>query len=70
MIACVCQELVNGTFILPAKTAVEGGGVSLTVPPGAGEVVGVRYCFQGYPDCVLRNGAGLPAMPFVANVTK
>ena len=30
---------------------------------------GVRYCQQGYPLCVLRNGAGLPAMPFVANLT-
>ena len=41
-------ELANGTFILPAKTAVEGSGVSLTVPSGA-EVVGVRCKFRKQP---------------------
>lgn len=40
----------------------------MEVPPGV-KPVGVFYCEQGYPQCVLRNGAGLPAMPFRANVT-
>lgn len=28
-----------------------------------------RYSYQSYPYCVLRNEAGLPAMPFTANIT-
>jgi hypothetical protein len=57
--------------VLPEKTTVQNSEVSLVVPTGLESVVvGVRYCYQGYPFCVLRNSAGLPAMPFVANATK
>ena len=57
-------------YILAAKTTVasDGKSVVLVVPAGI-KAAGVRYCEQGYPQCVLRNGAGLPAMPFSANVT-
>ena len=57
--------------MLPDRTAVKGSEVSLELPAGLeSDVVGVRYCYQGYPYCVLRNSAGLPAMPFLANATK
>jgi hypothetical protein len=63
--------------VLAPHTAVSADGTSVTLsllPPAGGwsgaDVVGVRYCWQGFPLCVLRNGnAGLPAMPFVANIT-
>ena len=57
-------------YVLAARTTVssDGQSVILAVPTGI-KAVGVRYCEQGYPQCVLRNGAGLPAMPFEANVT-
>eukprot|EP00729_Bicosta_minor_P016387 gene16387-1736_t len=57
-------------YVLAAKTTVspDGNSVVLEVPAGV-NAVGVRYCEQGYPQCVLRNGAGLPALPFVAKVT-
>ena len=64
-------QLANGTFVLPDRATVQGNEVSLTVPAGLESVaIGVRYCYQGYPFCVLRNSAGLPAMPFFANATK
>ena len=57
-------------YVLAAKTTVaaDGQSVLLDVPAGV-QAVGVRYCAQAYPQCVLRNGAGLPAMPFLANLT-
>jgi hypothetical protein len=60
----------TGEYILAAKTVVSADGktVILEVPAGV-QAAGVRYCQQGYPQCVLRNGAGLPAMPFIANLT-
>lgn len=60
----------TGEYVLAAKTTVSSDGKSVLLEAPAGvQAVGVRYCEQGYPQCVLRNGAGLPAMPFVANVT-
>ena len=66
-------EVLDGhtlEYVLAARTTVgaDGQSVVLEVPAGV-KPVGVRYCEQGYPQCVLRNGAGLPAMPFLANVT-
>ena len=66
-------ELLNshtGQYVLAAKTTVSADGKSVALEAPAGVMpIGVRYCEQGYPLCVLRNGAGLPAMPFLANVT-
>ena len=64
------EVLVDGVYVLAAKTTVaaDGKSVQLALPAGA-KATGVRYCQQGYPMCVLRNGAGLPAMPFVANIS-
>ena len=64
------EVLVDGVYVLPAKTTItmDGKSVQLALPAGV-KATGVRYCQQGYPMCVLRNGAGLPAMPFVANIT-
>ena len=60
----------TGEYVLAAKTTVssDGKGILLEAPAGVSPV-GVRYCEQGYPQCVVRNGAGMPAMPFLANVT-
>jgi hypothetical protein len=33
-----------------------------------GDVVSVRYAYQGYPLCVLTNSAGLPAEMFEMKV--
>ena len=60
----------TGEFVLAAKTTISADGKSVVLvgPPGVA-FSAVRYCEQGYPLCVLRNGAGLPAMPFLANLT-
>lgn len=60
----------TGQYVLAARTTVSSDGktVVLQAPVGVAPA-GVRYCEQGYPLCVLRNAAGLPAMPFLANIT-
>ena len=60
----------TGEYHLAAKTTVSSDGKSIVLEAPAGVApAGVRYCEQGYPQCVVRNGVGLPAMPFLANVT-
>lgn len=63
------------TQIPAAQTAIAGSGVSLKMterellqlqPRGA--VTGVRMAWSDFVDCVLVNGDGLPAGPFVTKV--
>ena len=70
MVSSVWRNVLHRVCVLAAKTTVgsDGKSVVLVAPKGVA-IAGVRYCEQEYPLCVLRNGAGLPAMPFLANLT-
>lgn len=62
--------LSNGTIVL-ARASVNADAFSVELVPAFGTleagvaVVSVRYSWQGFPLCVLRNKQGLPSTPFV-----
>ena len=56
------QITVNGSVVTLRPKSVEHG-------QGTPGVSAVRYAWTDYVDCVLANSDGLPAGPFVVNVT-
>jgi len=52
----------NKTYVT-CKARIEGSTVKLT-QDGGGDILSVRYNWNGKPDQGLVNGAGLPAVPF------
>ena len=64
-------ETATWTKVAAAKTTIAGASVALKMTSEqqtAGAVTGVRFAWSDFVDCVLINGDGLPAGPFVAKV--
>jgi hypothetical protein len=62
---------VGGKWVRPPLSAVKLSGDTVTVegPLGGHAARRVRYAWADYVDCVLVNGDGLPAGPFVVNIS-
>ena len=67
------QELIgfelagkDGVF-MSAKATIEGNDL-VVFSSDVAEPAAVRYGFAGNPRCNLRNGADLPASPFLTQV--
>jgi len=62
-------RLADGSTFVLAQATVSGAAGTVSLLPTnasiAGPFTAVRYAWQGFPLCVLANGAGLPASQFL-----
>ena len=61
-------QLSNGTYVVVPVSKIDAAAGIVTLDVSVGDVVSVRYAYQGYPLCVLTNSAGLPAEMFEMKV--